>query len=98
MKLLCKLDSAVAGPGFVIKRGTYTGEADALGVVWMDVIATSRVAGTEATRRIGIHVSKFSYVQEATAVTVAAAVDKRAEVNKAIKAANAAAAKAGAKA
>lgn len=84
-----QLSSGIPGRGFVLRRGWYTGEIDEHGIVWLEVQGTSRIPGEKTGRRVGVHSSKFSYLEEPTSAPV---VDKRALVNAQIKAADKAAA------
>lgn len=81
-----KLSSSIAGPGFVIRTGYHSGELDEFGVVWISVMPTNRIPGDRPQeKRIGIHAAKFAWLEEPGAP--AAGVNKRAEVNAKIKAA-----------
>lgn len=90
MKVICKLDGAIAGVAFVLRRGQHIGELDDRGIVWLDVVPTNRVLSERPlSRRIGVAASKFSYIEDVA--TAGHVIPKRAEINEAIKAAQAAA-------
>lgn len=89
MKVSMRLESAIVGPGFVLKRGYHSGEMDDRGLIWIAVIPTNRqITARIAGRKVGVHAAKFSYVEP---FEEQSHVDPRAEINAKIKAAEKAA-------
>lgn len=85
LKVTGKLLVGVAGPGFVLRSGTYTGDMDEHGIIWLTVPGTHRIPTEKAeSRRIGVHASKFGYVEEPS---TAPPIDRRAQVKEQIRAA-----------
>lgn len=85
MRVTGKLQTGVAGPGFVLRSGTYTGDIDERGVIWLTVPGTHRIPTEKAeSRRVGVHASKFGYLEEPSSAPPA---DRRAQVKEQIRAA-----------
>lgn len=90
MKVNCKLDSNIPGAGFVLKRGYHVGELDDRGVIWLSIAtAAGRAPGAPATRRIGFHAARFTYMEETASAPDAAVIDSREAVKAAIRHADA---------
>lgn len=83
-----KLNTSIPGPGFVIRNGYHVGELDEYGVIWLMVSPTNRIPGErQREARIGIHAAKFAWMEEPAEPGAERGVNKRAEINAKIKAA-----------
>lgn len=83
-KIRVRLTTSITGPGWVLKQGSYIGDIDANGIVWIEVASRLRTEMSAKGKRIGVHASKFAYLEESTAP---APVNQRNEINEKIRAA-----------
>lgn len=80
-----KLQGSIAGPGWVLRPGFYTGELDGAGLVWIEIVSKIRTSTVSQAKRVAVHASRFLYLESADSPPP---VNQRAEINEQIKAAN----------